>query len=105
MGSDAQGGSANSPRDPRHTAQDAVLQALGIAGLILVLCGWFLVPHWADVAVPAGFLMVIVAAGGKLGWVARPYFISGPPPRWIAWVLATLCLVWLVAGIVSHLDR
>jgi hypothetical protein len=105
MGSDAQGGGASSPRDPRHAAQDAVLQALGLVGLILVLCGWFLVPYWGDVAVPAGFLMVIIAARGKPRWVARPFFMSAQPPRWTAWVLATLCLVWLVAGIVSHLDR
>jgi len=88
---------------PRHrAAQDTVLQAIGLAGILFVLGGWFIVAHWANVAVPAGFLMVIVAARGKPRWVARPYFISGPPPRWIAWLLAILCLVWLVAGIVSH---
>jgi hypothetical protein len=83
--------------------RDGVLRAIGLAGLALALCGWFAVPHWANVAVPAGGLMVLAAARGEVRWVARPYFIAGPPPRWLAWLLAALCALWLVAGVASHL--
>lgn len=71
-------------------------------GVVLIGLGWLAVPDWADIMVPAGFLVLLVASSGRLRWIARPYPISGEPPRWIASALALICLAFLVAGVIAH---